>query len=68
MNADEYDVIESDWSNVFIQFNREQDDKLVQLPHKHVDTDMGFEWLVSLLQGKDSSYDTDVFNPLFAAL
>jgi len=52
------------WNNVFIQYNRVSPTEIYPLEKKHIDTGMGFERIVSILQDKDSNYKTDLFMPL----
>ena len=60
-DSDEYWEL---WNLVFIQNNRIDADTLEELPAKHVDTGAGLERIVTVLQGKTSNYDTDLFLPI----
>ena len=67
VNMDDPHVLEI-WNIVFMQHFRGADGELQPLPARHIDSGMGLERLVSVLQNKSSNYDTDLFVPLFEAL
>ncbi|MGH2575877.1 MAG: alanine--tRNA ligase-related protein, partial [Ignavibacteria bacterium] len=67
INSGNPEVIEL-WNLVFIQYNRDEKGNLHDLPKKHIDTGMGFERVVRILQNKNSNYETDIFLPLINEL
>ena len=67
VNKDDPQVIEI-WNIVFMQFERKADGHLEPLSMNVIDTGMGFERLVRTIQGKQSNYDTDVFQPIIHAI
>ncbi len=74
VNAGSPELIEI-WNLVFIQYNRQTDGSLIELPAKHVDTGMGFERVCAVMESMKShfkrfpsNYDSDVFTPLITAI
>ncbi len=53
------------WNNVFIQYHRDETGTLNPLPNKHVDTGLGFERTLAIVNGEHSNYNTDLFQPIF---
>jgi alanyl-tRNA synthetase len=64
-NTDEYWEL---WNLVFIQYDRQADGTLIDLPEKHIDTGAGLERIVTVLQNKKSNYETDLFQPIIKGI
>ena len=64
-NTDEYWEL---WNLVFIQYDRQGDGTLLDLPEKHIDTGAGLERIVTVLQNKKSNYETDLFQPIITGI
>tara|TARA_B110000014_G_scaffold264275_1_gene264560 strand:+ start:2650 stop:5259 length:2610 start_codon:yes stop_codon:yes gene_type:complete len=62
------DLYREIWNLVFIQYNRDSEGKLNELPQKHVDTGMGLERIVGVLNNKASNYETDLFQPIIKSI
>ncbi|HOE07405.1 MAG TPA: alanine--tRNA ligase [Treponemataceae bacterium] len=56
------------WNNVFMEYNRVDEKTLVKLPKQNVDTGMGLERTITVLQGKTSVYMTEIFQPVIQAI
>ncbi|XP_011406711.1 PREDICTED: alanine--tRNA ligase, cytoplasmic-like [Amphimedon queenslandica] len=67
VNMNDPDVLEL-WNIVIMQFNREADGSIKRLPRNYIDTGLGLERIVSVVQNKFSNYDTDLFVPIFDAI
>ena len=56
------------WNLVFVEFNRTDDDRLIDLSEKHIDTGAGLERLTTVMQHKTNNYDTDLFLPIIQTI
>jgi len=56
------------WNNVFMEFNKDSDGKITELPQKNVDTGMGLERIVAVLEGVDDNYKTSIWKEIIAKI
>ena len=56
------------WNNVFMEYNKTENGEYELLEHQNVDTGMGVERTVAVLQGKDNVYETEIFTPLIVKI
>ena len=56
------------WNNVFMAYNKDKDGNYTELKHKNVDTGLGFERVLTIMNGKESVYDTELFTDIIGKI